>query len=132
MTHPPTVPTPPLGRGIAQRVAEAAAAFQHQATGHAPASVSVVLNGETVVITLRGALTPAEMALSQTSAGASGGTAGTPHGTDCSLHRIVVPNRGNSCTRYLASVPGARLLPRPTAQPGISVSLARLRAWLTH
>jgi uncharacterized protein YbcI len=71
MKDPPTVPIATSGAGIAQRVAEAAAAFQHQATGHPPASVSVVLNGETVVITLRGALTPAEMALSQTSAGAA-------------------------------------------------------------
>ena len=47
----------------AQQIAQAARAFEQQRTGHAPLSVSVVLNEDTLVITLRGALSPAEKAL---------------------------------------------------------------------
>lgn len=48
---------------MAQRVVEAASSFQLQVTGRAPKSVTAVLNGDTLVITLREALTPAEQAL---------------------------------------------------------------------
>jgi uncharacterized protein YbcI len=56
---------------MAQQVALAASAFQQQRTGHAPKSVTVVLSGETLVITLHGALTPAEQALAVNPAGAA-------------------------------------------------------------
>jgi uncharacterized protein YbcI len=56
---------------MAQQVAEAAAAFEQRRTGHVPRSVSVVLGEETLVITLHGALSPAEKALAQTPEGAS-------------------------------------------------------------
>ena len=56
---------------MAQQVAQAASAFQQQRTGHAPKSVAVVLSGETLVITLHGALSPAERAVAQTPAGAA-------------------------------------------------------------
>ncbi len=56
---------------MAQQVAEAAAAFEERRTGHAPKSVTVVLGDETLVITLHGALSPAERALAQTPEGAS-------------------------------------------------------------
>ena len=56
---------------MAQRVAVAASAFQQQGTGHAPKSVTVVLSGETLVITLHEALSPAEQALSKSPAGAA-------------------------------------------------------------
>ncbi len=56
---------------MAQQVAEAASAFQHESTGHAAKSVSVVLSEGTLVVTLHGALTPAEKVLAQTLAGAS-------------------------------------------------------------
>src|SRR5208283_1623530 len=39
---------------MAQQVAEAAAAFEKQRTGHAPQAVTVVLGDETLVITLDG------------------------------------------------------------------------------
>jgi uncharacterized protein YbcI len=52
---------------MAQQIAEAATAFQQQRTGHAPKSVSVVLSGDTLVVTLHGALTPAEQAMAQQS-----------------------------------------------------------------
>ena len=56
---------------MAQQVVEAAAAFEQQRTGHAPKSVTVVLGEETLVITLHGALSPAERAMAQTPEGAS-------------------------------------------------------------
>ena len=55
----------------AQQLAQAASAFEQQRTGHAPKSVTVVLTGDTLVITLRGALSPAEKALVQSPAGAA-------------------------------------------------------------
>jgi uncharacterized protein YbcI len=56
---------------MAQQVALAACAFQQQRTGHVPKAVTVVLSEETLVVTLHGALSPAEQALSQTPAGAA-------------------------------------------------------------
>jgi uncharacterized protein YbcI len=61
----PTIPT------IAEQVGEAAKAFQHQCTGHAPAAVTVVLSEDTLMITMYDALTPAEKALALNSIGAS-------------------------------------------------------------
>jgi len=55
---------------MAQNIAEAAVSFQQQRTGLEPKSVSVVLAGDTLVVTLHGALSPAEQALSRTPAGA--------------------------------------------------------------
>ncbi len=54
-----------------QQIAEAATAFQQQRTGHAPKSVSVVLSGDTLVVTLHGALSPAEQAMAQSPEGAA-------------------------------------------------------------
>lgn len=56
---------------MAQRIAQAASAFEQQRTGHVPHSVSVILNEDTLVITLRGALSLAEKALAQSPAGAA-------------------------------------------------------------
>ena len=56
---------------LAQQIAQATIAFERQRTGHAPSSVTVVLSGETLVITLHGALSPAETALAKTPAGAA-------------------------------------------------------------
>jgi len=56
---------------IAQQIAEAAIEFERKRTGHAPDSVTVVLGDDTLVITLHGALSPAERALAETPAGAS-------------------------------------------------------------
>lgn len=50
---------------MAQRVAEAANRFQQQRTGVTPKAVTVVLCADTLVITLHGALTPAEQALAK-------------------------------------------------------------------
>jgi len=54
-----------------QQVAQAARTFQQQRTGHAPKAVTVVLSEGTLVITLHGALTPAEMAMSINPEGAA-------------------------------------------------------------
>lgn len=55
---------------MAEQVAQAASAFQHQQTGHKPRSVTVVLSDDTLVVTLHEALSPAEKVLAQTSEGA--------------------------------------------------------------
>jgi uncharacterized protein YbcI len=56
---------------VAQRVAQAAVAFQKLRTGHAPRAVTVVLGEDTLVVTLHEALSPAEKALAQSPAGAA-------------------------------------------------------------
>jgi uncharacterized protein YbcI len=56
---------------IAEQIAHAASAFQLERTGHAPMSVSVVLGGDTLVVTLHGALSPAELAMAQNPEGAA-------------------------------------------------------------
>ena len=56
---------------MAERVAHAVRDFQRQRTGHAPKSVTVVLSEGTLVVTLHGALTPAEKTLSRTPEGAA-------------------------------------------------------------
>ena len=56
---------------MAQQVAQAAVAFQRRRTGHEPKSVTVVLGPDTLVVTLHGALTPAEQALAKSAEGAA-------------------------------------------------------------
>ena len=56
---------------MAQQIARAASDFERQRTGHVPKSVTVVLNEDTLVITLRGALSPAEKAAANSPAGAA-------------------------------------------------------------
>ena len=60
-----------LNLTVAQQIAQAAIAFQQQRTGHEPKAVAVVLSGDTLLITLHGALSPAEQALAQSPAGAA-------------------------------------------------------------
>ena len=56
---------------MAQQVAQAASDFQEQRTGHVPKAVTVVLSGDTLVVTLHEALSPAEKALARSPAGAA-------------------------------------------------------------
>ena len=56
---------------MAEQIAESATAFHQQVTGHEPRSVSVVLGGDTLVVTLHGALSPAERAMAQHPEGAA-------------------------------------------------------------
>lgn len=58
------------GMSMAQHVARVARDFQQQRTGHAPRAVTVVLSEGTLVVTLHEVLTPAELALARTPAGA--------------------------------------------------------------
>lgn len=56
---------------MAERIAQAASAFQQLRTGHTPRAVTVVLSDQTLVITLHGALSPAEKMLAKTPEGAA-------------------------------------------------------------
>lgn len=56
---------------MAQQLAQVASSFQTQRTGHAPHAITVVLSGDTLVMTLHDALSPAEKALARTPAGAA-------------------------------------------------------------
>ena len=61
-----------LNSGVAKQIAQAAIAFQQQQqTGHPPKSAAVVLSGDTLLITLHEALSPAEKALAQSPEGAA-------------------------------------------------------------
>ena len=51
------------------QIAQAARAFEQQRTGHVPKSVAVLLSEDILLITLRGALSPAEKVLARTQAG---------------------------------------------------------------
>jgi uncharacterized protein YbcI len=56
---------------VAQQIARAASAFEQRMTGHAPESVTVVLSDDTLVVTLHGALSPAERELARSPEGAA-------------------------------------------------------------
>ena len=60
-----------LNSTMAQRVAQAASVSQQRRTGHEPKAVNVVLSEDTLVITLHGALSPAEKSLAKSAAGAA-------------------------------------------------------------
>ena len=60
-----------LNLTMAQQVAQAASDFQRQRTGHVPTAVTAVLSEATLVITLHGALSPAEQKLAKSPAGAA-------------------------------------------------------------
>ena len=61
----------PVNHAKAQQVAMVASKFHRERTGHAPTTVSVVLSGETLVITLYNALSIAERAMASTPEGAA-------------------------------------------------------------
>lgn len=56
---------------IARQIAQAASEFERLNRGHVPQSVSVVLSDSTLVVTLHGALSPAEKALALSADGAA-------------------------------------------------------------
>ena len=56
---------------MAEQVAQAISVYQEQRTGYPPKAVTVVLNNDTLVVTLHEALTPAEKALASTPEGAA-------------------------------------------------------------
>jgi uncharacterized protein YbcI len=56
---------------IAEQVGRAACDFERERTGNLPKSVTAILSGDTLVITMRGSLSPAEKALAKNPAGAA-------------------------------------------------------------
>jgi uncharacterized protein YbcI len=56
---------------MAQQIAQTAIAFEERRLGRKPTSVTVVLGGDTLVITMHGVLSPAEQTLAASSAGAA-------------------------------------------------------------
>ena len=56
---------------MAQQIAQTAIAFEEKRLGRRPKSVTVVLAGDTLVITMHGVLSPAEMVLAASPAGAA-------------------------------------------------------------
>lgn len=60
-----------LPHSMAQQIAQTAIAFEEQRLGRKPKSVTVVLGGDTLAITMHGVLSPAETALAANPAGAA-------------------------------------------------------------
>jgi uncharacterized protein YbcI len=60
-----------LNSTMARQIAQAASIFEQQRTGNTPKSVTVVLSGTALVITLHGALSEAEKALAKSPKGAA-------------------------------------------------------------
>ena len=56
---------------MAQQIAQTAIAFEEQRLGRKPTSVTVVLGGDTLIITMHGVLSPAEQTLAAGPAGAA-------------------------------------------------------------
>ena len=61
----------PQPLSMAQQIAQTAIAFEEHRLGRKPTSVTVVLGGDTLVITMHGVLSPAEQALAASPAGAA-------------------------------------------------------------
>jgi uncharacterized protein YbcI len=66
-----TKPLDVSNSAMAEQIAQVAIAFEQRRTGHRPQSVTVVLSENTLVITLHGALSPAEKALAKSPEGAA-------------------------------------------------------------
>jgi uncharacterized protein YbcI len=84
----------------ARQIARAASAFEREATGRPPESVAVALAGDTLVVTLHGALSPAEQALGRTQAGAS---------LLQEFHRGVFASAGGPLRQEVARVTGVEV-----------------------
>ena len=88
------------GATVAQQLALAASAFERQATGHPPTSVNVVLSDHTLVITLHGALSPAERALARDPTGAA---------QVQEFHRQLFANSSASLRQEIKRITGAEV-----------------------
>lgn len=82
---------------MAQQIARAASAFEQERTGIIPTSVTVVQCDGTLVITLHGALSPAERALANTAAGAA---------QVQEFHRHLFANASNSLRQEIKRITG--------------------------
>jgi uncharacterized protein YbcI len=85
---------------MAQQVAQAVSAFQQERTGHTPQSVTVVLGEGTLVVTLHGALSPAEKALAQSPTGAA---------QVQDFHRQLFANSADSLRRKIRQITGVEV-----------------------
>ena len=85
---------------MAQQIAEAASAFEERRTGHVPKSVTVVLSENTLVITLHEALSPAERALTKSSASAA---------QMQELHQRLFANASESFRQEIKRITGAEV-----------------------
>jgi uncharacterized protein YbcI len=85
---------------MAQQVAQAASVFQEQRTGHAPKAVTVVLSEGTLVITVHGALSPAEQALARSPAGAT---------QVQEFHRQLFTSAGASLRKEIERITGVKI-----------------------
>jgi len=85
---------------MAEQLAKAAWSFVQQTTGHAPKNVDVILRDQTLVITLHGALSPAEQALSK-----------DPHGAAQvqELHRQLFANASKSLREAVKRITGVEV-----------------------
>jgi uncharacterized protein YbcI len=85
---------------MAQQIAQLASTFQEQRTGHVPQSVAVVLSGNTLVITLHGALSPAEKDLSKSPEGAA---------QVQEFHRQLFANASDSLCQEIKKITGVEV-----------------------
>lgn len=85
---------------MAQQIAQLASAFQEQRTGHMPHSVAVVLSGNTLVVTLHGALSPAEKDLARSPEGAA---------EVQEFHRQLFTNASDSLRQEIEKITGVEV-----------------------
>ena len=82
---------------MAEQIGQAALAFEQTRTGHTSESVTVVLSENTLVITLHGALSRAEIALASTPAGAA---------QVQEFHRQLFRNSANTLSQDIQRITG--------------------------
>lgn len=85
---------------FAQQIGESAIAFERRRTGHNPQSVTVVLSESTIVITVHGALSPAEKALAKSAGGAA---------QLQEFHRQLFKNNADSLLQAIKSITGVEV-----------------------
>ena len=85
---------------MACQIAQAASVFEQQRTGNTPKSVTVVLSDTTLVITLHGALSPAEKALAKSPAGAA---------QVQNFHRQLFANASDSLRKEIKRITGVEV-----------------------
>ena len=85
---------------VAHQIARAASAFEQRRTGRAPESVAVVLSEGTLVITLHGALSPAERALARSPEGAA---------EVQELHRRLFHSSADELRQKIAEITGVKV-----------------------
>ena len=86
---------------MAEQIAQAATTFQQQRTGHKPKSVSVMLGGDTLVVTLHGALSPAEQAMVQSPQGAA---------KVLEFHRHLFLNASDTLRKEIKQITGIKVV----------------------